>query len=245
MHLGSPSHGLSIWETRINLMSRKLRGLLLGLSGGIALLPGCQFPSSKSPYPRDPVLVSKAPTEGKGGDVAPVIVAYTEPRLPMLPVESYVSTPPAFRTIPGADSALARREPARFPEVANLTSSAKTPLLATPVARSKTTPDAMPLSRPKSNEIYGHAEDHSWLQGVVEVTAKKGRVLEYCPSSATDIWGGRVILENDPRLGNSRSGDVLLVEGTMIPATQQAQSVGSSPLATYRIKSVWLVGRKD
>ena len=228
-------------------MSRKLVSLLVALIGGSALLPGCQFASSKSPYPRDPVLVSKVPTEGKGGDVAPVLVAHAEPRLPVLPAESYVSTPPAYRTIPGTDSALARREPARFPDSPELTQKTKSPFVATPVARSKPTNEnkAIPLAQPKAVEIFGHADDHSWLQGVLEMTADRGRILHYCPASSTDAWGGRVRLEEDSRLNSSRNGDILLVEGAIVPATQQARATNSKPLPIYRIQAVWLVGRKD
>jgi len=95
---------------------------------------------------------------------------------------------------------------------------------------------AIPVARLKAPGVYGHAPDHSWLQGVLEQADSGQFILHYGDSSAEDPWGSRVNLETDPRLVQLRPGDVVRVEGEIISKEK------ASP--RYRVREVWLVQRQ-
>jgi len=64
---------------------------------------------------------------------------------------------------------------------------------------------------------YGHDEDYTWLQGVVEKSFRGTYSLRFCDPSYEDQYGGKVRLEDDPRLADFKHGDVIAVTGQVEP----------------------------
>jgi hypothetical protein len=90
---------------------------------------------------------------------------------------------------------------------------------------------------------YGHAADYTWLQGVLDRHYRGHLELRYRPLSEEDAHGGKVRLEDDPRLAEFRPGDVIAVEGELL-----ADPDGSNPpwsqYKRYHVRAVRLVERK-
>jgi hypothetical protein len=86
-------------------------------------------------------------------------------------------------------------------------------------------------------ETYGHAADYSWLQGVLVKPAQGPALLRYHEVPSKDKWRGQVCLGEDPHVGPFRDGDLVLVEGELLPGPGD----GSAP--RFRIREMWLVHR--
>ena len=90
---------------------------------------------------------------------------------------------------------------------------------------------------------HRHSDDHTWLQGELDRHYRGHLDLRYRPASEEDAFGGKVRLENDPRLAEFRAGDVVAVEGELVRDPEaEAQPWGQYP--RYHIRSIHLVERK-
>ena len=179
----------------------------------LALL-GCISTGKKPNHPDDPLLLTKKPVEGSFFATPQNLVARAEP------------VPPASPVIP-QPTRMAQDLP---PPTAPLPDS---PMLTRPAPPRR---QAFPASRRRVSGTFGHAEDFSWLQGVLTRTATGTLHLRYLAPTPEQDGLGLVALDDDPRLGAFRPGDVVLVEG-------DAQEQPSTRL--YRVRSVWLVKRGE
>ena len=178
--------------------------LTAGLAAGCHSTTG----SEKTPYPKDPLLISKKPMEGSYPSIngpAPPQLASAEPAQPQVPATALVSAtaPPAGIT--------------SVPRPYNGYVADRTAVPAQPMATIKAPVQAIPAVR--STETYGgtfgHAPDHHWLQGVLDKHYQGHLSLRFCDPSVEDSWGGKVRLEDDPRLAQFQDGDVVRVEAQL------------------------------
>lgn len=209
--------------------------------GGAAVLTagfmvGCQSSSGtgKTPYPKDPLLLSKKPMENGTG--TPVVeppqpqLASAEPARPQVPATALVSA-----SVPRPYNGYA---PAQTTVSAKPVATIKAPVFATPAVRSTGSSEA-------TDGIYGHAADHHWLQGVLDKHYQGHLGLRYCDASVEDSWGGKVRLEDDPRLAQFQDGDVIRVEGDLLPRQEGASQETWDHYPHYRVRSVELIQKKN
>jgi hypothetical protein len=95
---------------------------------------------------------------------------------------------------------------------------------------------------PAPSTSYAHAPDHSWLLGVLDKHYNGHIELRYCAPSEDDTWGGKVCLESDARLAQFKDGDVLRVEGELVPVDPNQHDTWSH-YPHYRIHDVKLIQR--
>ena len=179
---------------------------------------------------RDPLLISKKPVESQAERLTPTAVAYAEPSPPPVPETAVATAPVKLEAI-----GLKRPEPAKnAPE-----------LTATPAIRTNEpgTP-AETVSRRGPASIYGHAPDHAWLQGVIDKHYHGHLSLRYCDPSEEDEWGGKVVLEEDPRLAEFKDGDVVRVEGEIVREDGKVKRGVWNHFAHYRLKDIRLIQSK-
>jgi len=103
---------------------------------------------------------------------------------------------------------------------------------------------APPKSPPKTIPgHYGRDEGYNWLQGIVEKNFRGDYSLRYCDPSVEDQFGGKVRLEDDPRLSEFKHGDVIAVVGQVDP--EEMNPPGDTwHYPRFRIKSVVRVESK-
>jgi len=189
---------------------------------------GCHQVSGVDAYPKDPLLASKKPVEGAPGEPSVVQLAQAEPMAPAAPAMAVV-TANASRT--HETFAAGRTDVVAQPAVRE-----RGPTVATPALRST------PL--PAGPGVYGHAPDHSWLLGVVDKHYAGHFELRYCDASEDDSWGGKVCLESDPRLAQFHDGDVIRIEGELLPVDPALRDAWSH-YPHYRIRDVKLIQAKN
>jgi hypothetical protein len=68
--------------------------------------------------------------------------------------------------------------------------------------------------------------------------------LRYCDASEDDSWGGKVSLDNDPRLAQFHDGDVVRIEGELVPR-ETGQRDTWSHYPHYHIRDVKLIQRQN
>jgi hypothetical protein len=196
--------------------------LRLGLTvvASAALLSGCQLGApKKGAYENDPLVLSKKPVEAPAAPTAPVQLVGIEPMPPGLPSQA---VPPA-----NAVAALP-------------VATQKGPVVATPAVRTTVVGEpALPV------HVCRHADDLSWLQGVLEKQTDGRFDLRYAEPTLQDRWGGKVRLEEDPRLAEFHDGDVVKVEGAPAPVNPaNGWSVWNQPRA-YRARTILLIQRTN
>ena len=91
---------------------------------------------------------------------------------------------------------------------------------------------------------YGHAADYSWLQGELDRHYRGHLELRYRPVSEDDPYGGKVRLEDDPRLAEFRPGDVIAVEGELLTDPDGPTAAPWAQYRRYHVRAVHLVERK-
>jgi hypothetical protein len=97
------------------------------------------------------------------------------------------------------------------------------------------------VSRRKTPGTYGHATDHSWLQGIVNQFAPGCYELHYCETAADDTLGGNVHLTPDPRLASLRTGDLVSVEGDIVQGEDGLAEQTGAGVPEYRVRELWLI----
>jgi hypothetical protein len=212
-------------------MTRRLAqlGRLAALSS--LLLAGCKGAPDHSSVQNDPMVTAKrgilvSPDAAKPG---PILHEPTPPPMPRLEARSKegnpsritpVSAPAA--SVPDSSAGVKRLE---RPPAAPVTPAKTTePSVAAPAAR------VGPVGAPGT---YGHANDHSWLQGKVDRPYSGGVKLRYCDVCEDDAWGGSVFLVSSLPLEGLKNGAIILVEGRPAAASNR-QGFFSNP--TYEVQ---------
>jgi len=193
-------------------------------------LLGCGEKSAIHQQVRDPLLISKKPVEGQAGRLAPTPVAYAEPSPPLPPETAIATAPVKLEAIVAKGVERANTAPALTATPAVRTNSSATPTQTT--------------SRREPASIYGHAPDHAWLQGVIDKHYQGHLSLRYCDPSEEDEWGGKVVLEDDPRLSEFKDGDVVRVEGEVVREDGKVKRGVWNHFAHYRFKDIRLIQSK-
>lgn len=216
---------------------RGQRAWLVAALGG-SLVLGCQ--ASKN-YPDEPLLQSKKPTAGKSTQAAPVQIAHADPPAPRVSNEALAtmpSTPPA---------SLASGPPLLGAPETHPASSTPAPLVATPAVRSMSRAEvtATPAVRQRVSGTFDHDPDYAWLQGVIDKHYQGRYYLRYCDHRHEDSWGGKVCLDDDPRLAQFQNDDVVFVEGAIVPEADPQRHEAWKRYPRYQIRSIKLVQRPN
>lgn len=201
------------------------------LSG--SLVGGCKHPTGTEAYPKDPLLLTKKPVEGSIEPSAPpVLLAAAEPLAPSTPPAALaVLSAPNMRSTPSHDTfAIGRGEVSAQPAIRER----GTAPISTAVRSAPTPPGVA---------AYGHAPDHSWLLGVLDKHYQGHFDLRFCDASEENKLGGKVTLEPDPQLAQFQDGDVVRVEGELVPMGAEQRGTWSH-YPRFRVKDVKLVERK-
>jgi hypothetical protein len=211
----------------------------VGLSGLVVC--GCEAVSGRHSFANDPLLVNKKPIEGKVDAAGPTAIARNEIPAPAMPPQALASahTLPEIRLGTGATAATPTPVPAR-----TVAGSAREPVPAATASRVKDSAGvaALPAVRRQVPETYGHAPDYTWLQGILERHSRGSWELRYGDPAVDDRWGGKVTLPDEPRLAAFQDGDLILVEGEIVP--DQGPPSAWRHFPEYRVKEIWLVQRK-
>ncbi|HEY1375143.1 MAG TPA: hypothetical protein VGF55_00025 [Gemmataceae bacterium] len=198
--------------------------------------------------PQTAVAAASPPVPG-----APPAPTYPPSVVPVNPMVA--AAPPAVAQVPApaADSFTAALPPTPTPPPAPTPPvAAPAPLPPAPVPTVAAVPTAAPIApSPVVTQVaarmvegtYGHAADYTWLQGVLDRHYRGHLELRYRPLSEEDANGGKVRLEDDPRLAEFRPGDVIAVEGELL-ADPDGSNPSWSQYKRYHVRAVRLVERK-
>jgi len=86
--------------------------------------------------------------------------------------------------------------------------------------------------------MLAHDPDHRWLQGILEKHHEGGYFLRYAEPTAESPWSGKVRLEPDVHLGLYQDGDLVRLEGSLLPG--EASPRWDAP-PRYRLHTIKLV----
>lgn len=185
-----------------------------------------------SPVDR-PNGVAPASPAARPGPEAPAVPSSVAPpgssAAPRQPIDPLLSSTPA----PAAAFAAAPRPP-----MDPLLSTAVPPAATAATAALSTTPPAPPPAPARFEGKYGHDAAYTTLQGVVDRHHHGHVYLRYCDPKVEDPWGGKVCLEDDPRLASVKEGDVLRVEGSIVPEADSTRRHTWKHYPRFRIKNV-------
>ena len=170
------------------------------------------------PYPHDPLLLTKKPSEERRLLSQQPLLAAAEPTSPPFPTHAFAVRP--------------RTDEASLP--ARPVSRSQGPLLAIPATRSR--------SLPNHDQTPDHDPDHRWLQGTLSKHYDGHFELRFAEPTANDPWAGQVRLEDDPRWQDYADGDLVRVEGSVVSAATPAVKWGEYP--RYRARSIELLRRR-
>jgi hypothetical protein len=223
-------------------MLRKLTPACLAVALGSGMIAGCQSGPAHHCYSDDPVLLSRTPVDGKPDSSAPTLVAHAEPAEPTMPPTAVAKAPspsvpptavpapsllsipmPPLETKPQESGAVAAAPRSDFVPAGSIS--------------------AITTSRRRVDGNYGRAADYTWLQGVLDKHYLGYLTLRYCDYSADDRWGGKVVLEEDPRLAQFHDGDVVQVEGDLIAPSTATADQPWQHYPRYRIRGIELIKR--
>lgn len=108
-----------------------------------------------------------------------------------------------------------------------------------PVSAESPGPAALPGKPRRSVDgDFGHDSDYHWLQGKLERHYRGYYCVRYRDPSEEDAHGGKVRLQDDPRVTAFADGDIIGLEGGVEAAT------GERGNPTYIVRDLWLVRKK-
>jgi hypothetical protein len=191
-------------------------------------LPTPTFASGQ-PVRYSPAVPTTQSATRDAGPALPPMLARAEPT----PAHPTAATTPAPAPIP----------PPIVPPPAAVVAPATTIVAASIPAPIAPTPVVPAVDR-KVDGKYGHAADYTWLQGELDRHYRGHLELRYRPASEDDPYGGKVRLDDDPRLAQFRPGDIIMVEGELLT---DPDGPNAAPWAQYRrfhVRTVRLVERK-
>jgi hypothetical protein len=88
---------------------------------------------------------------------------------------------------------------------------------------------------------FGHDPDYHWIQGTLERHYHGDTCIRYADPAVEDQYGGKVRVEEDRLLAQFHEGDVLGLEGEIVPPSERDRP-GSAP--RFLIHDVWLARQK-
>jgi hypothetical protein len=91
---------------------------------------------------------------------------------------------------------------------------------------------------------YGHAADYSWVQGELDRHYRGHLELRYRSVAEDDPYGGKVRLDDDPRLAQFRPGDIIMVQGELLTDPDGPNAAPWAQYRRYHVRDVRLVERK-
>jgi hypothetical protein len=241
-----------------------------GLAAAVAscLVAGCHR-QAVQPCPQDPLISSKKYIVGQVDQPSPVCVVESEPEAPIVPQTALASAPADLDTTaharlrrdPQAPRVVTQATPP--PPVATHTVPimSHSPVPASPAVRtreagappavsaapaSRINPAAEPpvAVRRQVSGTYGHSPDYAWLQGVLDRHFHGHFDLRYCDPTQEDAWGGKVCLDDDPRLAGLKDGDVVLVEGEIVRSGGKPVRGAWNHYPRYRIRNLTVIQSK-
>src|SRR5262249_11412373 len=117
----------------------------------------------------------------------------------------------------------------------------------TPAVRSSASPrvEATPAVSRKVVGAYGHAPDYLWLQGVLDRHYNGHWNLRYCDPTVDDAWGGKVCLEDDPRLAQVTEGEPVGGVGEVVRGREQVARGTWNHFPRYRIRDIRRPGPQE
>jgi len=248
-------------------MRRKLMRAYVMAAISAGLVAGCQSAPWRHSPSHDPVLLSKKSVERKAEATGPDLLAASEPTPPPARPDALALTKPAVSAelsggsappsqapyAAAVPAAAARLEPKAVlptppapdpPPAVSLIGTAKAPPPVWPAVR-PIEPAAVPATVASRQPVvgdYGRAPNYAWLQGVLARHYQGHLELRYADPRTEDHWGGKVCLEPDPRLAQFADGDVILVEGEMLPEGKPS-FLGGWHYRHYRVSQVLLIHR--
>lgn len=248
------------------LLTASLGGCVLGCQVSPRSYPEAPLLLSKKPV--EGKLETQEPTAvAKNEPAAPALAPEVLASMPKAPSEISPSSLAATAMTglpPSAAPALAVPPPARPSVPARTAVSAKMPVPALPATRLKVPEPATPAKRAPDSTgddtthrspltthhtrvpgTYGHDSEYAWLQGVIDKHYRGHIYLRFCDPTVEDPWGGKVRIEDDPRLSQFQDGDVVFVEGNLVTGPEAAPSDSWNHFPRYRIRSATLVQRKN
>jgi hypothetical protein len=168
------------------------------------------LPKSSKPYPEDPLFESKQPREKGTALVHPVfsVAAIPDPQPPRRPETQLVSP---------------LGEPDHPPRSALFQGN------DSEASSEGSTPPAPSFAR---------SADFRWLQGLLEKDYRGRYSLRYCDATVADRWGGKVSLVPNPRLGQFQDGDVVRVEGMLVPLLKTLSNTAWDYEPRYRLIAI-------
>jgi hypothetical protein len=232
----------------------RLTGVLSLTTG---LLAGCESATRRSAYADNPLLLNRQPVQ-----VSPTTPAADRPVAVASAAPTTVVPPPV--PVPAAAPTSSSMSPVALTQSAAEPTPADGPTLPVPVAsalpqplageeasiREPNRPADLPVPAPaatadarRTDAKYGAANDYTWLQGELDRHYKGYVELRYRAHSEVDTFGGKVRLENDPRLADYRPGDVVCVEGEMVKEPDAASGT-TAQYPRYHVRSIRLIERK-
>jgi hypothetical protein len=227
----------------------------LSLAGG--LLAGCETSPRRTAYADNPLLLNRQPAQVSATTPA------TERRVEAAPAGPLSVVPPSVPP-PTQASTNNTFSPVALTQSPAEPKPADGPGLPVPVASAMPLPlageestvhaQAQPSESPapatpasagarRADGKYGMANDYTWLQGELDRHFRGYVELRYRDYSEVDTYGGKVRLENDPRLAEFRPGDIVCVEGELI----REPDTGNGAIAhypRYHIREIRLIERK-
>jgi hypothetical protein len=240
-------------------------GAAIILTAGLVV--GCESSRPRAPYADNPLLQSRQPllqpSQPAGNDQL-AQVAQSGPRMVAVPpsaqyhqpatavaARTATDAPPIAPTYSPPPMSVSPPAPPAPPPVAPIDAAAS-PLpepTVPPTLPASVAPTAMPSPAPapvvrQVEGKYGHSADHTWLQGELDRHYRGHLELRFRPVSEDDSLGGKVRLEDDPRLADFRPGDVIAVEGELLGDPDGA----NPPWSQYRrfhVTAARLVERKQ
>jgi hypothetical protein len=214
------------------MMGNRIQTWLVALAAS-GLAVGCGQTSASRNSAPDPLFLSKRPVPGKFDAKAPTLAVADAPLPPAVPTTALaeggdkVSAPDANANAQDGKT----REDKFIP--------------ATPVSRPKPSGESKPVSEtsPSTSLMYGHAADYSWIRGVLDKHYRSAMNIRYCDLSEEDAHGGKFVLEDDQSLASYRDGDIVWIEGELVPMRKGAESSPWERFRTYRIHTIRLEQR--
>ena len=221
-----------------------MRILLLGC---LLLLPliGCINPYRR-PYSNDPMLRQRVAVNGLASPS--VAMRVDEPSTPGVPKSLATPGTLAHRLIqltPEDMPKLPELPPPPVPD-ADLVPEPKWALNAPAVPNP--TPTNTPLLMPNNPPVqvmgeYGQGPNYAWLQGRIDRHYRGHYNLRYCDPTQADYWGGKVRLIEDRKLDGLEDGDVIFIEGEIIPRKADDSTELHDGYPSYRVRQVWMIQR--
>lgn len=203
-----------------------------GGASGVPDGPGSSYAPSPAAYP-GPGLQSAAPPPAVH---APAATPSAYAPDPLMQASDPSRAVPAFEVpVPGEAAA---QPPPGWRNTVAAEPAATNDQTVTPIGYEEEIPSAEPGHGPidGQEQFRGRDSEYRWISGRLEYVAMDGKwQVRYAPYSVEDDrFGGSLLLEDDPRLTDFESGDIVYVEGELV--NQPTRIVPDN--AVYRIKSI-------